>query len=183
IPNPIQQSTKIRDTRKRSQRLKPSRGTEGVSAALCPSGASHRYAPKPKISVMALVFDGGMENGDSNDIAQKNNTGDDRITDLKNSSVLIDAEIANVDRIREKFLSKYFTLNDLYRLSVRFYREKENKAFHVSYNDRTKLFAYTKVVKYGNFKELENSTKENNNNNNDVGFFNFIGSDLKLDLN
>lgn len=51
--------------------------------------------------------------------------------------------------------------------------EKENKAFHVSYNDRAKLAALSKQVKYGKFDETKFEDK------NDVGFFDFIGNDRR----
>lgn len=44
-------------------------------------------------------------------------------------------------------------LSDVYRLAVQFYREKEGKAVHFSYQDKLKLVAYTQQVVRGKFNE------------------------------
>ncbi|PNF42013.1 hypothetical protein B7P43_G12303, partial [Cryptotermes secundus] len=44
-----------------------------------------------------------------------------------------------------------FRLKDLYRLALRFYKEKEGKAVHLSYEDKLKLVAYTCQVSHGKF--------------------------------
>lgn len=44
-----------------------------------------------------------------------------------------------------------FRLKDLYRLALRFYKEKEGKAVHLSYEDKLKLVAYTCQVRHGKF--------------------------------
>ncbi|KAK3915812.1 Protein TMED8 [Frankliniella fusca] len=44
-------------------------------------------------------------------------------------------------------------LKDVYRLAVQFYREKEGKAVHFSYQDKLKLVAYTQQVVRGKFND------------------------------
>lgn len=52
----------------------------------------------------------------------------------------------------EEFVETWgFRLEDLYRLALRFYKEKEGKAVHLSYEDKLRLVAYTCQVSHGKF--------------------------------
>ncbi|CAB3378816.1 Hypothetical predicted protein [Cloeon dipterum] len=44
-----------------------------------------------------------------------------------------------------------FKVRDLYKLALKFYKEKEGKAVHLSYDDKLKLVAYTQQVVQGPF--------------------------------
>ncbi|XP_046665072.1 Golgi resident protein GCP60 [Homalodisca vitripennis] len=44
-----------------------------------------------------------------------------------------------------------FPLTDLYKLALKFYKEKEGKAIHFSYQDKLTLIAFTKQVNYGKY--------------------------------
>nr|CAD7570081.1 unnamed protein product [Timema californicum] len=46
-----------------------------------------------------------------------------------------------------------FRLKDLYRLALKFYKEKEGKAVHLSYEDKLKLVAFTRQVSHGKFNQ------------------------------
>ncbi|XP_064600558.1 Golgi resident protein GCP60-like [Liolophura sinensis] len=63
-----------------------------------------------------------------------------------------------------------FPLPDLFKLAVRFYREKDGKAIHLSYKDKLKLVAYSKQAIHGKFHT--DATQ-------DVGFLNVVGSDRR----
>lgn len=45
-----------------------------------------------------------------------------------------------------------FDLDELYRLSLQFFKEKEGKAMHLTYKDKLKLVAYTKQVAHGKYR-------------------------------
>lgn len=45
-----------------------------------------------------------------------------------------------------------FDLDELYRLSLSFFKEKEGKAMHLTYKDKLKLVAYTKQVAHGKYR-------------------------------
>ncbi|XP_064621703.1 Golgi resident protein GCP60-like isoform X3 [Lineus longissimus] len=61
-----------------------------------------------------------------------------------------------------------FDLDDLYKLAVSFYKEKEGKAMHLSYKDKLKLVAYTKQVTHGKYTPDVSP---------DVGFLDVVGND------
>ncbi|XP_059484572.1 Golgi resident protein GCP60 isoform X2 [Neocloeon triangulifer] len=64
-----------------------------------------------------------------------------------------------------------FKVKDLYKLALRFYKEKEGKAVHLSYDDKLKLVAYTQQVVHGPFK-AENLPP--------LGVFDVIGRDRRV---
>ncbi|CAK9303573.1 unnamed protein product [Gordionus sp. m RMFG-2023] len=66
--------------------------------------------------------------------------------------------------------SIYSNMNDLYRIGLKFYKEKNGKAIHLKYQDNLKLVACTKQVHYGAYKPEFNK---------DVGYFNIIGNDRR----
>ncbi|KAJ9578200.1 hypothetical protein L9F63_005589, partial [Diploptera punctata] len=52
----------------------------------------------------------------------------------------------------EEFVETWgFRLEDLYRLALKFYKDKEGKAVHLSYEDKLRLVAYTCQVSHGKF--------------------------------
>ncbi|XP_041352824.1 Golgi resident protein GCP60-like isoform X2 [Gigantopelta aegis] len=63
-----------------------------------------------------------------------------------------------------------FTLEDLYKIALKFYKEKEGKALQISYKDKLKLVAYTKQVTYGKFRTDVSP---------DVGFLDVVGNDRR----
>uniref|UniRef100_A0A1I8HEC4 ACB domain-containing protein n=1 Tax=Macrostomum lignano TaxID=282301 RepID=A0A1I8HEC4_9PLAT len=63
-----------------------------------------------------------------------------------------------------------FNLDELYLLCVRFIREKEGKAFHLSYQDRLQLAAHCKQVAHGPYKSDASPG---------VGWLDVVGSDRK----
>lgn len=61
----------------------------------------------------------------------------------------LDQEVNPAD---EEFIRNWgFRLKELYRLALRFYKEKEGKAVNLSYQDKLKLVALTKQVSVGKF--------------------------------
>uniref|UniRef100_A0A1I8G6G1 ACB domain-containing protein n=1 Tax=Macrostomum lignano TaxID=282301 RepID=A0A1I8G6G1_9PLAT len=63
-----------------------------------------------------------------------------------------------------------FNLDELYLLCVRFIKEKEGKAFHLSYQDRLQLAAHCKQVAHGPYKSDASPG---------VGWLDVVGSDRK----
>ncbi|XP_076442983.1 Golgi resident protein GCP60-like [Babylonia areolata] len=61
-----------------------------------------------------------------------------------------------------------FSLDDLYKIALRFFKEKEGKALQLTYNDKLRLVAYTKQVAHGKFSDEVQP---------DVGFLDVVGSD------
>ncbi|XP_063228806.1 Golgi resident protein GCP60 isoform X2 [Bacillus rossius redtenbacheri] len=72
---------------------------------------------------------------------------------------------------REPFDEWGFCLADLYRLALRFYKEKEGKAVHLSYEDKLRLVAFTRQVNHGAFEQ---------NNLPPLGVLDVIGRDRRL---
>ncbi|XP_026478464.1 Golgi resident protein GCP60-like [Ctenocephalides felis] len=64
-----------------------------------------------------------------------------------------------------------FPLKELYRLAVEFYKEKEGKALHLSYDDKLKLIAFTQQAKHGQFDATELPS---------LGVLDVIGRDRRL---
>lgn len=64
-----------------------------------------------------------------------------------------------------------FPLEDLYKLALAFYREKEGKAMQLTYKDKLKLVSYTKQVAHGKYRADISP---------DVGFLNVVGNDRRL---
>ncbi|XP_002741767.1 Golgi resident protein GCP60-like [Saccoglossus kowalevskii] len=63
-----------------------------------------------------------------------------------------------------------FTVKEMYRLSLQFYREMEGKVVHLSYKDKLKLVAYCKQVSHG---------KCDPNSSPPVGVLDVIGNDRR----
>ncbi|KAF4528247.1 hypothetical protein B566_EDAN014405 [Ephemera danica] len=58
-------------------------------------------------------------------------------------------EVSNEDK---ECLEKWgFQVKDLFRLALKFYKEKEGKAVHLSYQDKLRLVAYSQQVSHGPF--------------------------------
>ncbi|XP_067681298.1 Golgi resident protein GCP60-like isoform X1 [Haliotis asinina] len=63
-----------------------------------------------------------------------------------------------------------FSLEELYKIALKFYKEKEGKALQVTYKDKLRLVAYTKQVSFGKFR---------NDVSPDVGFLDVVGNDRR----
>ncbi|XP_069117100.1 Golgi resident protein GCP60-like [Argopecten irradians] len=69
------------------------------------------------------------------------------------------------------FLEKWgFTLSEVYKLALKFYKEKDGKAIHLTYKDKLKLVAYTKQASHGKYR---------NDISPEVGFLDVVGSDRR----
>ncbi|KAL7292196.1 hypothetical protein TKK_0014150 [Trichogramma kaykai] len=64
-----------------------------------------------------------------------------------------------------------FDNKDLYRLALSFYKEKEGKAVHLSYEDKLKLVAFTQQVSHGKFSAEKLP---------DLGVLDVIGRDRRI---
>merc|ERR1711937_356385 len=62
-----------------------------------------------------------------------------------------------------------FTLNQVYRTAVRFYKDKEGRAFNLAYNDKVMLAALTKQVAYGPINKCKKLPE--------IGYFDWFGND------
>ncbi|KAJ8308866.1 hypothetical protein KUTeg_013740 [Tegillarca granosa] len=87
--------------------------------------------------------------------------------DVSSLSINENGTQADPDEYHEKW---GFNLPDLYKLALKFYKEKSGKAIHLSYKDKLKLVAYTKQVAYGKYR---------NDVSPDVGFLDVVGSDRR----
>ncbi|XP_071799687.1 Golgi resident protein GCP60-like [Asterias amurensis] len=63
-----------------------------------------------------------------------------------------------------------FPLPALYKLSLTFYREKEGKAFHLSYKDKVRLVAYVRQITHGKYDP---------SNSPPVGYLDVVGNDRR----
>ncbi|KAL5008241.1 hypothetical protein ScPMuIL_013822 [Solemya velum] len=84
-------------------------------------------------------------------------------------------EINGVDKTedvkKDRFEDKWgFPLPELYKIALTFYKEKEGKAIHLSYQDKLKLVAYTKQVAHGKYRPDVSP---------DVGLLDVVGSDRR----
>lgn len=62
-----------------------------------------------------------------------------------------------------------FTLCEVYRSAVRFYKDKEGRAFNLAYEDKVKLAALTKQVTYGPCASCKKQQE--------IGYFDWFGKD------
>ncbi|XP_062596912.1 Golgi resident protein GCP60-like isoform X2 [Saccostrea cucullata] len=67
-----------------------------------------------------------------------------------------------------------FSLPELYKLAVRFFKEKDGKALKLTYKDKLRLVAYTKQATYGKYR---------NDVSPEVGFLDVVGNDRSLSTN
>ncbi|XP_048732242.2 Golgi resident protein GCP60-like isoform X2 [Ostrea edulis] len=67
-----------------------------------------------------------------------------------------------------------FSLQELYKLAVRFFKEKDGKALKLTYKDKLRLVAYTKQATYGKYR---------NDVSPEVGFLDVVGNDRSLSTN
>ncbi|XP_061172488.1 Golgi resident protein GCP60-like isoform X3 [Saccostrea echinata] len=63
-----------------------------------------------------------------------------------------------------------FNLPELYKLAVRFFKEKDGKALKLTYKDKLRLVAYTKQATYGKYR---------NDVSPEVGFLDVVGNDRR----
>ncbi|KAL3874937.1 hypothetical protein ACJMK2_037889 [Sinanodonta woodiana] len=63
-----------------------------------------------------------------------------------------------------------FPLEEVYKLAMQFYKEKDGKALHLTYKDKVKLVAYTKQVSHGKYRPDASP---------DVGFLDVVGNDRR----
>ncbi|XP_021361707.1 Golgi resident protein GCP60-like isoform X2 [Mizuhopecten yessoensis] len=72
---------------------------------------------------------------------------------------------------KDNFAERWgFKLPEVYKLALKFYKEKDGKAIHLTYKDKLKLVAYTKQVSQG---------KCRNDISPEVGFLDVVGSDRR----
>ncbi|XP_054264447.1 Golgi resident protein GCP60 isoform X2 [Macrosteles quadrilineatus] len=57
----------------------------------------------------------------------------------------------NLDQDSENISKWGFPLTDLFKLALKFYKEKEGKAIHFSYQEKLTLIAFTKQVNFGKY--------------------------------
>lgn len=75
------------------------------------------------------------------------------------------------ENLSDEFLGRWgFPLPDLYKIVLKFYKENDGKAIHLSYKDKLKLVAYTKQAAHGKFR---------NDVSPDVGFLDVVGNDRR----
>lgn len=86
--------------------------------------------------------------------------------EMDNSSGSFD-ELESLDT-KEKW---GYDLETLYKIALQFFKDKEGKAFHLSYDKKCKLLAYTQQVKLGPFDP---------NIHGNVGVLDVIGKDRKI---
>ncbi|XP_033734054.1 Golgi resident protein GCP60-like isoform X2 [Pecten maximus] len=71
----------------------------------------------------------------------------------------------------DKFVENWgFKLPEVYKLALKFYKEKDGKAIHLTYKDKLKLVAYTKQASHGKYR---------NDISPEVGFLDVVGSDRR----
>ncbi|KAL4238242.1 Golgi resident protein GCP60 [Mactra antiquata] len=63
-----------------------------------------------------------------------------------------------------------FSLNDLYKIALHFYREQDGKGLHLTYRDKLKIVALTKQAMHGKYRPDVSP---------DVGFLDVVGNDRK----
>ncbi|GBN72291.1 Golgi resident protein GCP60 [Araneus ventricosus] len=72
---------------------------------------------------------------------------------------------------QDEFISSWgFNIDELYILAATFLKEKEGKAFHISYKDKLSLVAFSKQVIHGKFIEEKSPP---------VGYLDVIGRDRR----
>nr|XP_022332331.1 Golgi resident protein GCP60-like isoform X2 [Crassostrea virginica] len=64
-----------------------------------------------------------------------------------------------------------FGLSELYKLAIRFFKEKDGKALKLKYQDKLRLVAYTKQATFGKYR---------NDVSPEVGFLDVVGNDRSL---
>jgi acyl-CoA-binding protein len=62
-----------------------------------------------------------------------------------------------------------FTLQQVYRTAVKFYKDKEGRAFNLAYNDKVLIAALTKQVTYGPLEKCKKIPE--------IGYFDWFGND------
>ncbi|XP_025105052.1 Golgi resident protein GCP60-like isoform X2 [Pomacea canaliculata] len=93
------------------------------------------------------------------------------ISNLQVNSSHIDGHKSD-DRTDEFSLQWGFPLEDLYKIALKFFKEKEGKALQLTYKDKLRLVAYTKQVLHGKFRSDAVP---------DVGFLDVVGNDRSTD--
>uniref|UniRef100_A0A8C4QHD8 Golgi resident protein GCP60 n=1 Tax=Eptatretus burgeri TaxID=7764 RepID=A0A8C4QHD8_EPTBU len=78
--------------------------------------------------------------------------------------------VQQVERVQEAVNTWGFPLSELYHLALTFYKEKEGKAFHLTYDSRLSLMALSKQASAGPYQPETGS---------DVGYLDVLGSDRR----
>ncbi|XP_022657944.1 Golgi resident protein GCP60-like, partial [Varroa destructor] len=87
------------------------------------------------------------------------------------SALTISPDIAPSTTTSDEFVAEWgFDLNELYRMARSFFCQNEGKAFHVSYEDKLKLIAYTQQERHGPYDEGKCEP---------VGYLDLIGQDRR----
>ncbi|XP_060068399.1 Golgi resident protein GCP60-like [Ylistrum balloti] len=96
---------------------------------------------------------------------------DEALANDVGSLTVSDNEKPVTSDMTDEFAVKWgFKLPEVYRLALKFYKEKDGKAIHLTYKDKLKLVAYTKQASHG---------KCRNDISPEVGFLDVVGSDRR----
>uniref|UniRef100_T1H8X6 Protein involved in maintenance of golgi structure and er-golgi transport n=1 Tax=Rhodnius prolixus TaxID=13249 RepID=T1H8X6_RHOPR len=96
----------------------------------------------------------------------------DRLSTTSEESSVRTSLEQETSKYDEDFIRKWgFRLKDLYKLALKFYKEKEGKAVSLSYQDKLKLVSLTKQVSVGKF---------NPDNSPPLGVLDVIGRDRRI---
>ncbi|KAK6182628.1 hypothetical protein SNE40_010270 [Patella caerulea] len=94
------------------------------------------------------------------------------VNGVENLNVTDDKDAnSNSNTTIDEYSAKWgFPLEELYKIALKFFKEKEGKALQLTYKDKLKLVAYTKQVVFGKFR---------NDTSPDVGFLDVVGNDRR----
>ncbi|VDI72260.1 Hypothetical predicted protein [Mytilus galloprovincialis] len=95
----------------------------------------------------------------------------DKLANEVKTMTLQNGESTAPNNSSDDFMNDWgFPLPDLYKLSLRFYKEKDGKAIHLTYKEKLRLVAYTKQAAHGKYR---------NDVSPDVGFLDVVGNDRR----
>ncbi|CAG2199455.1 ACBD3 [Mytilus edulis] len=95
----------------------------------------------------------------------------DKLANEVKTMTLQNGESTAPNNSNDDFMNDWgFPLPDLYKLSLRFYKEKDGKAIHLTYKEKLRLVAYTKQAAHGKYR---------NDVSPDVGFLDVVGNDRR----
>ncbi|XP_071162149.1 Golgi resident protein GCP60-like isoform X3 [Mytilus edulis] len=98
----------------------------------------------------------------------------DKLANEVKTMTLQNGESTAPNNSNDDFMNDWgFPLPDLYKLSLRFYKEKDGKAIHLTYKEKLRLVAYTKQAAHGKYR---------NDVSPDVGFLDVVGNDRSTRL-
>ncbi|XP_058800219.1 Golgi resident protein GCP60 [Phymastichus coffea] len=100
-------------------------------------------------------------------------TDDVSVVEEKFNELSVSATTENEENNRQNVLESHlsgFDTRELYKIAINFYKEKEGKAVHLSYEDKLKLVAFTQQVSHGKFSPEKSP---------ELGVLDVIGKDRK----